>query len=358
MPSGLTVVAVGLLVAGLGLMVVGAEWLVRGASRLAEAARVSPLAIGLTVVAYGTSAPEFAVSVGSSLSGDSDIALGNVVGSNVCNVLLILGLAAVVAPLAVSSRLVRFDAPLVLAVSLLVALLAWDGALGRGDGMILLAVAIALTTFQLAMSRREQPETSVAVEGASSQSIATSAGLVAVGLAMLVAGSQWFVQGAVSVAQAWGVSHLVIGLTVVAVGTSMPELVTSVVASLRGERDIAVGNVIGSNLFNLTAVLGGAAAAAPDGVPIADAALRFDLPVMIGTAVLCLPIFFTDQRVDRKEGALLLGYYAAYVAYLVLKAGRHAAAPALGDALRWFVIPMTVLVLLTLSVRQWRGVSG
>ncbi len=345
-------VALGLLVGGLVLLVLGAEWLVRGASQLASRAGIPPLAIGLTVVAYGTSAPELAVSVNAALSGQADIAVGNVVGSNTCNVLLILGLSALAAPLIVSSQLVRLDVPLMIAVSVGVIVLALDGNFGRVDGFILLAVAIGYTVLQLLLARREA---SIDADAAPPEgSFGASMAFVVVGLGLLILGSQFMVSGAVSIAQAWGVSELVIGLTVVAVGTSMPELMTSVVASLRGQRDIAVGNIVGSNLFNLTAVLGAAAVVAPDGVAIAAETLRFDLPVMAAVAMICLPIFFTGGVVARWEGALLLAYYVAYVTYLVLAAQRHEAAGNLGDALRYFVLPITAAVLLGLAYLEFR----
>lgn len=344
--------AAGLLVVGLLVLVAGAELLVRGASRLALLAGVSPLAVGLTVVAYGTSAPEVAVSLKAALDSQADIALGNVVGSNTCNVLLILGLSALAAPLAVSSRVVRIDAPLVLLVSLLVIGLAWDGQIGRLDGAVLLLLAGAYTALQLVLARRER--TGSGVGAASNFSIAASFVLVAVGLALLVAGSRWMVDAAVQVAEAWGVSRLVIGLTIVAVGTSLPELVTSIVAALRGERDIAVGNVIGSNLFNLTAVLGAAASAGRGGVVVSDSALWFDLPVMAAAALVCLPIFVTGMVISRREGAVLVAFYVAYVTYLVLASQRHAGAQALGDAVRWFALPITAAALTWLAAAEWR----
>ncbi|MEQ8847797.1 calcium/sodium antiporter [Botrimarina sp.] len=347
-------VAAGWLGLGLVALVIGAEMLVRGASRLALAAGVAPLAVGLTVVAYGTSAPEVAVSVKAALSGQADIALGNVVGSNTCNVLLILGLSALAAPLAVSAQIVRIDAPLVVLVSGLTVALAWDGSLGLSDGLVLLALAVAYTAMQLVMAGRERQAPAADATGEGGPSVLRSCLLVAAGLALLVAGSRWMVDGAVRLAEGWGVSQLVIGLTIVAVGTSLPELVTSVVASLRGQRDIAVGNVVGSNFFNLTAVLGAAATVGQGGVAVTDEALRFDLPVMVAVALVCLPIFFTGMTIARWEGALLVAYYGAYVAYLLLAAQRHASAAALGDALRWFVVPITAAVLGGLALAEWR----
>lgn len=347
-------VAFGMLMAGLVLLVLGAEWLVRGASQLAIRAGISPLAIGLTVVAYGTSTPELAVSVNAALSGQADIAVGNVVGSNICNVLLILGVSALAAPLIVSSQLVRLDVPLMIAVSLGTIGLAIDGNVSRMDGLILLAAAIGYTVLQLVLARRESSKAVDVDVVAPAGSVIASILFIVIGLGLLMLGAQWMVGSAVTIAKWWGVSELVIGLTVVAVGTSLPELMTSVVASLRGQRDIAVGNIVGSNLFNLTAVLGAAAAISPSGVAVAAETLRFDLPVMTAVAVICLPIFFTGSSIARWEGALLLAYYVAYVTYLVLAAQRHEAAGSLGDAMRYFVVPITAAVLVGLAFLEFR----
>jgi cation:H+ antiporter len=347
----------GLLLAG------GAELLVRGASRLAVAGGISPLVVGLTVVAFGTSAPELAVTVGAAYGGQADVALGNVVGSNIANVLLILGVSAAVAPLAVARRLVRLEVPLMIGASVLVLLLALDGRVGRLDGLGLFALVVAYVVFAIRHGRREP-----AVEQAAMQEALVDVGLadvrrrrgewildvlsVLAGLALLVVGARWLVDGAVAAAEAMGVSELVIGLTVVAVGTSLPELATSVLASIRGERDIAVGNAIGSNLFNLLAVLGLGSMLAPAGVAVPRAALAFDLPVMIAVAFACLPIFFTGHRISRGEGWLFLAYYAAYTLYLVLAAQQHDALPAFSRALGWFVLPLTAV---TLAVLAWRA---
>ena len=348
------------------LLTGGAELLVRGASRLAVAGGISPLVVGLTVVAFGTSAPELAVTLGAAYTGEADVALGNVVGSNIANVLLILGLSAAVAPLAVSRRLVRLEVPLVIGASLLVLLLALDGRIGRLDGLLLFAGLVVYLVYAVRQSRREQAE-----EQAAAQDTLVDLGLadtrrrrgewlldvvtVLVGLGLLVLGADWLVDGAVAAAAAIGVSELVIGLTVVAVGTSLPELATSVMASVRGERDIAVGNAVGSNLFNLLAVLGLGGALAPGGVAVPRAAVTFDLPVMIAVAFACLPIFFTGHRIARGEGLLFLAYYAAYTLYLVLAAAEHDALPAFSRALGWFALPLTAV---TLAVLVWRAARG
>jgi cation:H+ antiporter len=350
-------------VAGLAVLTVGAEVLVRGASRLAAAVGISPLVIGLTVVAFGTSSPEMAVSVSSALQGQAgaDIAVGNVVGSNIFNVLLILGLSAVVAPLIVSQQLVRVDVPIMIGVSVLLLIMALDGNVSRLEGVLLFAGVIAYTTFAIYQGRKE----SKAVEEEYAREfgekprgagqIALNVAFVVAGLALLVLGSNWFVNGAIALARAFGVSELVIGLTIVAAGTSMPEVATSVMASIKGEREIAVGNVVGSNLFNILAVLGLSAIVAPVGVNVAPAAFDFDIPVMIAVAVACLPIFFTGYTIARWEGFVFLGYYVAYTSYLLLAANQHDALPLFSNVMFFFVIPITVLTLGIGVYRSWQA---
>jgi cation:H+ antiporter len=362
----MTLATAALLVAGLVLLVGGAEAFVRGASRLASMLGISPLVVGLTVVAFGTSAPEVAVSVQSALSGAADLALGNVVGSNIANILLILGISASIAPLVVAQQLVRLDVPVMIGVSILVLLLSLDGAIGRPEALLLLTGAAAYTGFLLVQSRKEtaavlaeyEQEFGRAPEADGNRRWVGSALLVVGGLALLVLGSRWLVSGAVSIAQGFGVSELVIGLTVVAVGTSLPEVATSVIATLRNERDIAVGNVVGSNIFNLLLVLGVAGMVAPGGIPVASAAIRFDIPVMIAVALACLPVFFMGNRIERWEGLLFLGYYLAYTLYLVLAAARHEALEVFTDVMVMFVIPLTVITIVTVAMRRRRGRPG
>jgi cation:H+ antiporter len=326
---------------------------------MAARAGMTPLTVGLTVVAFGTSAPELLVSTTAALAGQADVALGNVVGSNVFNVLAVLGMSALLAPLVVAQQLVRFDVPLLIAASLGTLLLALDGRLGVLDGLAFLAALAAYVAFLLHTSRRESEAVRVEYARAYGRPAAdvrehgASLAAVLVGLFMLVAGARVFVGGAVAVARLLGVDELVIGLTVVAAGTSVPELATSVVASLRGERDIAVGNAIGSCLFNIFAVLGVAALVAPDGIAVAPAVLRFDLPVMMTVAVACLPVFFTGHEIARWEGAVFLGYYAAYVLYLLLAAADHAAVGVLSATMLWFAVPLTVLTLAVTTARAF-----
>jgi cation:H+ antiporter len=349
-----------LFVAGLAFLITGAEALVRGASRLAAAFGVSPLIIGLTVVAFGTSSPELAVSFKSALSGQGSIALGNVVGSNIFNVLFILGLSALIAPLAVLKQLVRLDVPLMIALSVIVLVFSLDGSLGRADGLMLVAGLIVYISFLIHHSRRENAGLSGEyAEGAGAEDRAAgrwpvNAALVAGGLAMLVLGSRWMVDGAVTFAQYLGVSELVIGLTIVAAGTSLPEVVTSVIAAIRGERDIAVGNVVGSNIFNIMGVLGLTGIVTHAGIEVPSSVTRFDVPVMIAVAFACLPIFFTGGVISRQEGAVLLGYYAAYTLYLVLAATHHDDLPMFSAAMLYFVIPLTAVSLISIALGEIR----
>ncbi len=334
--------------AGLLLLVLGGHALVGGASALAARLGVSPLVVGLTVVAWGTSAPELAVSLGAALRGQGDIALGNVVGSNIFNILGVLGLSALVAPLAVSRRLVRLDVPILIALSAAVYVFGLDGRVSTVEGALLVAAGAAYTVFAVRTSRGEAPPVP-APPGA--PALAGGAARVVAGLALLALGAHWLVESAVALARGLGISELVIGLTIVAAGTSLPEVAASVVAAWRGERDIAVGNAVGSNIFNILSVLGLTAAVSRAGVPVAPAALAFDIPVMVAVAVACLPLFFTGLRIGRGEGALLVGYYAAYVAYLVLAAQRHEALPLYSSTMALFVLPLTAV---TLGIVAWR----
>jgi cation:H+ antiporter len=347
------------IVLGLVLLTVGAEVLVRGAARLAAAMGMPALIIGLTVVAYGTSAPELAVSINAAVSGQADIAMGNVVGSNTFNVLFILGLSAIIAPLIVSAQLVRLDVPLMIAVSGATWMLALDGRIDRGDGVGLAIAAAAYTALLIYIGRREPDAPSAdqlpatnetAQPPKSGKTLAMSAVLIAAGLALLLVGANRLVHGAVEVARMLGVSELMIGLTIIAAGTSMPEVATSLIAALRGQRDIAVGNIVGSNIFNLLMVLGVTAAVSPSGVAVAPEAMRFDLPIMLAVALVCLPIFFTAGRIDRWEGVLLLGFYIAYVVFLILAAIDHAVLGVYTTAMLWFAIP---LALLGIGVSVW-----
>jgi cation:H+ antiporter len=345
---------------GLAVLVGGGELLVRGASRLAAAIRISPLVIGLTVVAFGTSSPELAVSVRAALAGNADLALGNVVGSNIFNVLFILGISALIVPLVVSSQLIRRDVPLMIGASVLLLVLGADGSINRLEGLLLFGGIVAYTWWCVRQSRKEMGD--VGAEFAQEwrqgktglRAILAYSALIVTGLALLGFGSRWLIDGAVSVAESLGVSELVIGLTIVAAGTSLPEVVTSIVAAVRGERDIAVGNVVGSNIFNILCVLGLAGVIAPGGVAVSPSALWFDVPVMIAVAVACLPVFFTGHVIARWEGGLFFFYYLAYMTYLVLNAAGSKLSPALAGAMIGFVAPLTAVTLAITTLRSLR----
>jgi cation:H+ antiporter len=354
------------LIGGFILLEFGAEVLVRGAARLAARFGISPLIIGLTVVAFGTSAPEMAVSTQSAFLGQGDIAIGNVIGSNIFNVLGVLGLSALITPLLVSRQLVRLDVPLMIAAGFLAWFLALDGSYSRLDGLILFACIISYTGYLIISSLKawkpgqalqSDEEYSAQVNPHRYATLMNTAYILA-GLALLVTGSNLLVSGAVSLAQALGLSELVIGLTIIAVGTSLPELATSLIAAWKGERDIAVGNIVGSNLFNLLAVLGLAGLVSPEKIAVARSAIEFDFPVMMAVMVACLPIFFAGYRINRWEGALFLSYYVAYTAYLIMQSNGDSFANTFADAIIGYVVPLTAITLFVIAARAWRFQRG
>ena len=344
-------------VLGLIALVAGAEALVRGAGRLAVSWGISPLVVGLTVVAFGTSAPEMAVSVSASLAGASSLAIGNVVGSNIANILLILGVSALIIPLLVHEQIIRQEIPILIAASLVVVIMSLDGQISRMEAAFLFAAVIAYTVFLVVQSRRASIESR---EEFASEIPTTRWDrhwgvqllLLAVGLGLLVLGANWLVDASVSFARAFGVSDLVIGLTIVAVGTSMPEIATSIVAALRGQRDIAVGNVVGSNIFNLLAVLGAAGMVASNGLAVPEAARNFDLWVMLAVAFACLPILLSGRIIARWEGGLFLGYYAAYLLYLVWATEKHESLQTFSSVMLSFVLPLTALTILVSFLKR------
>jgi len=356
--------ALGLMILGLVALVIGAEGLVRGASRLAARSGVSPLVIGLTIVAFGTSAPELAVGVRAALGGQSDIVVGNVIGSNIFNVLFILGLSALVSPLVVAQRLVWVDVPVMIGVSILGLALCWDGTVGRVDGAVLVAGIVVYAGLTARYGPRESREVSDQYAGQFGRRGHSAWGwvlevvLVAAGFALLTAGSHWLVDGAVTVATALGVSQLVVGITIVAGGTSLPELATSVVATVKGERDIAVGNIVGSNIFNLLAVLGTSALLARGGVAVPGGAEALDIPFMVVVAVACLPVFLSGHRIERWEGALFLAYYGAYLVYLILEIRGTPGLPSRATALWLLAMPLLLLTGVVLWNRRTPPAAG
>jgi cation:H+ antiporter len=304
---------------GLALLLAGGELVVRGATGLAFRLGISPLAVGLTVVAFGTSAPELVVSLDAAISGANDVSLGNIVGSNICNIALILGVSALLKPVAVHARLIQLDVPLMVLVSFALLAMLLDGSVGRVEGAVLLLGFVAYVAFTYLQSRKETAEIQETIAGiapVSSTGVAMSAVLLTAGLAALLGGGHLLVGAAVDLAVGLGLSEAIVGLTIVAIGTSLPELVTSIVASIRGQGDIAAGNVVGSCIFNILGILGITATVNP----LAQGDVGWvDLLTMTGLAVVSLPFLFTRLRLSRWEGAALLGVYVAYIVWLLAR---------------------------------------
>lgn len=346
-----------LLFAGLALLTLGAEWLVRGGARLATRFGISPLVVGLTIVAFGTSAPELAVSVGAGLRGAPDLALGNVIGSNIANILLILGVTAIIGHIQVHSQLLRQEIPVLLGAVALFCTTSFDGILSRLDGLILFSSMIAYTVFLLRQARTLPPqeEAGLATDIPRSrwdEHAGVQMALVLVGLGLLIYGADLAVGAASGIARSFGVSELVIGLTVVAVGTSLPEIATSVVAALRGHRDMAVGNVIGSCTFNLLSVLGATALVAPHGILVSETIRHVDSWVMLGTTVVLLPIIVSGAGIRRSDGALLLAFYLAYLVHLGLDASAHPWREGYIQLMLSFVLPLAMVYLMVRYVQS------
>jgi cation:H+ antiporter len=312
---------------GIVLLYFGAEWLVRGASRLARSFGMSALVVGLTVVAVGTSAPELIVSVLAVLRGQADMTVGNVVGSNISNIALILGISALIYPIAVRARLLSRGIPLMIAATIMLALLVRDGWLGRSGGALLLLALVGYFVYLLRSTGAELPEVEAEFERHQQdrgccprhESRLWNSGLAGIGLVLLAGGAHLLVGAATVFARNIGMSDLVVGLTVVAIGTSLPELATSVLAAFRREADIAVGNAVGSNVLNILGVLGPSAMLQP--MAISPSLLRFELPVMIGVSLLLLPLAWTRLRLERWEGALLLVGYVGFIVLLLVRSG-------------------------------------
>ncbi|MEA5390109.1 calcium/sodium antiporter [Cyanobium gracile UHCC 0139] len=341
----------------LGILVLfgGGELFVAGSVALSLLLGIPQLVIGLTVVSLGTSAPELFVSLLSTIQGDADLAVSNVVGSNIFNILVVLGASAAIVPLRVQSRLVRRDVPLLLGISMAVWGMASGGRLTWQAGVALLFALVANVVWEMRTASEDPPEAAEEIEeGRSTPMVATLK--LAAGLALLVFGSQLLVKGATTAAVALGVSQTVIGLTIVAAGTSMPELVTSLVAAYRGRADLAIGNVVGSNLLNQVLILGlCAVVSGGKGLAVDPVMISRDLPIMVATTLACLPIFWTNGAISRLEGWLLLGLYGLYLVEQVLAA--TAGGEIMDNAYR-FVVLVAVLPLLMVfmvwQVLRWK----
>lgn len=314
------------LLAGLALLAVGSELLVRAATRLAASLGVSPVVLGLTVVAIGTSMPELAVGLTAAEQGSGGLAVGNIAGTNVFNILVILGLSALLTPLPMHLQVIRFDLPVMVAAAIAMAALAWDGLLTRTDGLLLFSGALAYTTVLFRVAARESETVRAQFrelyDGDGEHGVAAwrtrglYGALLAAAIGLTLLGADWLVAGAVGVAREFGISETVIGLTIVAAGTSAPELATTIAGTLKGDRGVAVGTVIGSSIYNILVILGLTCVGASRPLEVERQLLLFDIPLMAGIALLCVPVFISGRRVSRAEGGLFVAIYVGYMAWL------------------------------------------
>ncbi|MDT8446789.1 MAG: calcium/sodium antiporter [bacterium] len=339
-----------MLLGGLALLVFGADLLVKGASGIAHRFGVPPLVIGLTIVAFGTSAPEASVGIQSALLGQAGITTGNVIGSNLFNTLAILGVAALLVPLVVSAQIIRKEVPVMIAATLLVLLLGRDGYYGWWDSLLLVSLLVGYTLWTITEANRESAKSSQPKEKINSKGPLILLLFTSSGLGLLVLGANGLVTGASTIASALGVDEVVIGLTIVAMGTSLPEAATSVVATLKGERDLAVGNVIGSNIFNLTGVLGLSGLVAPQAIPVPTSIQSYDIWVLLMATLLCLPVFISGAEISRREGLLFLFFYLVYMLDLVSEATGNPLHSQLRNFELFVLFP---LVVIAVALESW-----
>lgn len=307
---------------GLGALVAGAEVMVRGGAKVASRFGISPIVIGLTVVSIGTSMPELAVGVVAAVEDNGALAVGNIAGTNVVNLLLVLGLSALLLPLALEMRTLRFELPVMAGAAVLLWLLVLDGVLARIDGAVLTVGAVVYTLAVVRTARRESRDVTTEFTAAYPKTEAPNRtalhiGMTLVGIAIIVIGAERLVDAAVGMAREFNVSDALIGLTVVAIGTSAPELVTTIVSTLRGERDIAIGNLLGSSIYNILLILGITCLVPAHGFALPAQLVRIDIPIMVAVALVCIPIFITGRRVSRVEGGAMVVAYLAFLAFLV-----------------------------------------
>ncbi|MGL5335691.1 MAG: calcium/sodium antiporter [Enterovibrio sp.] len=348
-----------LLILGLVLLIAGADGLVKGAARLAVKVGVPSLVVGLTVVAFGTSAPELAVSINSAIADKTELAIANVVGSNIFNALFILGVAAMIMPLTISRQLIRQDVPIMVLVSALLFFMMLDGVLSFIDCVILVVLLVAYTLFLFVQGKRAEATAlisnndEVASLTQKEHPVWQSILWVIAGLALLILGANMLVTSAVNIARIFGISEAVIGLTILAIGTSLPEVVTSIVATIKGQRDIAVGNVVGSNIFNLLAVLGISGLFSSDGLAGSEQLINQDFPIMLGVAVLCMPLMLTGAILSRLEGALFFGLYLLYTAFLIGDATAAEWLPTLSMVTWSFAFPIILTAIVISLLKGW-----
>jgi len=319
-----------LLMAGLIVLAIGAEGIVRSASKLASSIGISPMVIGLTVVAVGTSMPELAVGITAAQQDSPGLSIGNIAGTNLVNLLFILGLSALLDPLSLHLRVIRLDLPGMVIAALLLTLMAWDGRLSQLDGALLFGSAVLYTIVLVKVSRRESRAVREEFRTMYSEAAAAARAplgarakqllILIVSIALTLLGADWLVDGAVSIARSVGIGDAVIGLTIVAIGTSAPELATTVISTIKRERDVAVGNLLGSSIYNILVILGLTCLAVPGGLTVDRSLLLFDIPLVFAVALLCIPVFMTGRRVSRFEGGLFLAVYLGYLVFVLARA--------------------------------------
>lgn len=353
----MTLLTFAYLIAGLVALTGGAETLARGSSGVAMRLGVPPAVSALVVLTLATSAPGTAISLQAVLSDSGDIAVGHVIGRSIANILLILGLCALFAPQRVPRPVVYRQVPAMIAAGALTFVLARNGSISQVEGALLL---VLLLPYMLLLIKANVPANTAPPHEPPPGEARRRAGraikpllLVCLGLGLLVLGSALLVQGAVNLARALGLSELIVGLTVIAAATSLPQLATLLLASRRGEREVAAGILVGSCTLNLLLALGAGAVASPDGLSISPNALAFDLPVMLGAFVACLPIYLSGYGISRSEGFLLLCYYGAYGLYLVMFSAGLSYIRLLTHAMTWYVLPLTVISLFVIFLRTW-----
>ncbi len=314
------------LLAGLVVLIFGAELIVSGGTKLATRLGISPIVIGLTIVAVGTSTPELAVGIDAALQGNGDLAIGNIAGTNVVNILFILGLSAFLKPVSLRTETFWLDLPMIVIASIALLFMAGDGLLSRSEGIVLVAASLFYTGMIVYSARRESRAQKASFATAlpeldpapvASGSLGANLGVVVIGIVIVIFGADWLVKGAVDLARLWHVSDEFIGLTIVAIGTSAPELVTTVVSTIRNKREIAIGNLLGSSVYNILVILGITCIVPSSGIPVAPALINVDIPIMVGVSLVCVPVFLSGRTLSRLEGGLFVVAYMLYLAYLV-----------------------------------------
>ncbi|MDR9419086.1 calcium/sodium antiporter [Gracilimonas sp.] len=350
-----------LFIAGLLILIGGAELFLKSVDKFGVAWSVSPVVMGLTVVAFATGAPELAISLQAAVDGKPDLVVGNILGSNIANILLILGIAGLVSPLKITNRIIKIDVPMVIGASVLLFLLARDGLLSPLDGGIILVGLILYSLFMYFQIRKDRADNILQNGGGVELKEPVSTGfyvkyvlILLGGLIMIVAGSRFMVHAAVEIAGTLGISELIIGLTIVSIGTSLPEVATSVSAVRRGDSDTAVANVMGSNLYNILLTLSLTVLIAPGAIDVSAEAIKLDFPFMIIVAAGCLPLFWPGKVLGRPEAFGFLTYYGLYLGYLVLIGLQHPFKEQFEGIMVWVVIPITILLIIIKFVLDYK----